>query len=338
MPVGSLPTNWSYSAGGTGLSAEVVAVGTERGFATLDVRVFGTATAGGDVQINFETATAITAANAQHWCAALYARLVGGALTGVAPKLAVIENTAAGALVTSGSAAFTPSASFGRYSHTRTLAGGGTVARVQPALLLTITNGAAVDVTLRLYHAQMEQVAAAGLGPSSVIMTSGVAVTREADFLTGSLLGAWFNVAEGAIAIEFMPSGLPATGTFPRAVSLNDASTANEIATLVNGTNKRLVGFIRAGGVDQADSTANTPFTLAVDATVAKQALRYKANDFAISNNGAAVIKDASVTIPTVTQMQFGRTASSNIGSFWVRRFRYWNKTLTDAQLVEFSK
>ena len=84
------------------------------------------------------------------------------------------------------------------------------------------------------------------------------------------------------------------------------------------------------GGVTQADGTGTF-----VNSTAFKAAGAWAANDFAHSFNGAAVVTDGSVTLPTVTTLQMGGLAGSVQGNCHIREFHYWPERKTNAFLVQ---
>jgi hypothetical protein len=157
-----------------------------------------------------------------------------------------------------------------------------------------VSSGTTINYTgdgssgLYLYGIQLEQ----GAFPSSYIQTAGASVTRSADTLTmtGSNFSTWWDAAGGTFLVE---ADTPGVGTRP-IISLDDDGTNEQIKLYTSGTSLKLT--IIDGGSTVADITigtitANTPF---------KVAFRIKANDVAVSLNGAAVSTDVSVTLPTV--------------------------------------
>lgn len=147
--------------------------------------------------------------------------------------------------------------------------------------------------------AQLEE----GSTPSPYIPTNGSAVTRNADDLTQLLsnIPGW-NASEGAMVVKW---GADADAN-QRAAAISDGSNTNRLEIARNSSNALLALVYEA-------STAQAYLTLATDATSGpfKEAMAWKANDFAGSVNGAAVVNDAAGTVPTgLTTAYLGASAA----------------------------
>lgn len=158
---GTLPTAWGFDASTTGLSRQVVGSGVQDGRPYLDLRIFGTAAASNYVAVYLDGGASgfVTgdAAAVSFWLS-----LVAGSTAGLAtmPRAAMNENTAANGYVAGGSgASAAPTSIPARYTYTRTLSGGATVAKAFPYLLFDVTSGAAIDITLRIAAPQLEESA-----------------------------------------------------------------------------------------------------------------------------------------------------------------------------------
>lgn len=163
----------------------------------------------------------------------------------------------------------------------------------------------------------------AGASASSYIPTSASTVTRAADSATLSTLSNWFNSNEGTILGQFDNY---ATGT-RTVVDINN-STANESIRLRSiATNPYFT--VTDGGSDQADLNGGT----LVANTSCKFAGAYRVNDFAACINGGTVQTDTSGTLPTVTQMILGNSASSNILNGHLQKIVYYPRRLSDSEL-----
>lgn len=180
----TLPTNWSVVAAG-GLTTTVMDIGTETGPGGgtqnyIDIRVdVGTATAGTH-QINFDVITNADAAvtvgpSGQSWTASFGAKLQSGTMTGLAGRATLIAYNSGGASVAQFANPITISSTAARFSSSAVLTG--TAAYARATLQLVVTNGAAVDATIRIYMPQLEQANDA----SAPIATSGTAATRTQD-------------------------------------------------------------------------------------------------------------------------------------------------------------
>ena len=176
---GALPTGMGRTVV-SGLTYDVVSIGSGAYGPYIDLRVYGTNSSGGVAfpGVNFTSGTTIVAATAQTWTGSFYSALIAGSASGVtAFNVNMVEGTAAGGYVTNGVTTYSPTSSVQRAIQTRTLSGGATVARVYLAQSQTIAAGATVDYTLRVSLPQMEL----GAFATSPIPTTSVAVTRAAD-------------------------------------------------------------------------------------------------------------------------------------------------------------
>jgi hypothetical protein len=326
---GTLPTNWPFQAGGSGLSVSIVGTGTESGISYLDWRVSGTASANVSPTICFDRATAATG---QAWTTSSYVRLAAGSLTGVtAATLSLIEETSGAVFVTGAlySIPLPTSASLisQRSTATRTLSGGATVGLIRTNLTIDVSSGSTVDVTLRIGLPQLEQ----GAFATSPILTSTATVTRAADVasITGANFTSWYNQAEGTFYGEFARSAIDTR--FPATFTVSDNTRQNEIY-IVTGQNGSAQGqfSVTTGNVLQAYLTVTglaAPATNKVSGT-------FKLNDFIVATNGALSNADTSGTIPTVDRAYIGLRgdgAASINGT--IKRLTYWPTRLPNAML-----
>lgn len=171
---GTLPNLWAWFTS-TGLNRQIVGVGVEGGRRYMDLRIYGTATSGGTLVLYTSQIAALTG---QTWTTSMYIRVVAGTAAPLAYYLNIAEYTSGGAYIRESFSAPLTLATSGplanaRQAFTRTLSGGGTVANLGSQLYMIVSNGAVVDVTLRLAVQQTERAAAA----SADIFTFGSAVT-----------------------------------------------------------------------------------------------------------------------------------------------------------------
>jgi hypothetical protein len=170
---GTDPTNWVLSPAASGLTKEIVATGTESGIAYIDVRYYGTPSAGTNVTISFEAANSVAASSGQTWTQSTYVKLQAGSFTNTTTTLSLLGTNG-----TSGTEAFTSSTITStpsdlqncRLSVTGTLAQA-TTTHVQPRVRIGYTVGAAFDITLRIGVPQLER----GSVATAVNPTSGTA-------------------------------------------------------------------------------------------------------------------------------------------------------------------
>jgi hypothetical protein len=179
---GARPTNWA-GANPAGLSEEIVSSTVIDGIEVLTVRFFGTADATANRTLYFDANAAITASNGQAWTGSLYFQVINAPSPPTNYRSVITERTDAGSFIAQESVNIQNSSVFSRKSQTRTLSGGGTVARVQFGVDFPVVNGQSYDFTIRIGLPQMELSSVA----TSVIKTTGSAQTRNADVITDDL-------------------------------------------------------------------------------------------------------------------------------------------------------
>lgn len=163
---GTVPTGSSISAGASGITRSIAAVGTDGGIPYIDIRLNGTASAGVTSIFLFFSGTTISASVGQAWVAAAYFKLQAGSMTGCSCRIGLIEG--GGTTTPSTTQVFTPTGAdlyTQRIPVSRTLTVSNT-AYIRSLLYVAITNGATVDITLRVGAPQMERASAI----SSVIL------------------------------------------------------------------------------------------------------------------------------------------------------------------------
>jgi hypothetical protein len=116
---------------------------------------------------------------------------------------------------------------------------------------------------------------------------------------------------------------------FPRILQISDSTNSNAIIILWSDSISRLYAAVSVSGVTQADP-GNNGLTQTAEY---ESAFAYKANDFAISNDGLSVQTDTSGTIPTVDRMFIGKDVGSSSFNGTIRRVAYYSVRLTNAQL-----
>ena len=191
---------------------------------------------------------------------------------------------------------------------------------------LVRVNGAAYY----MYGAQVEQSAV----PTSYIPTVAAAVSRTADglIMTGTNFSAWYNAATGSIVVDHDLNGFGAVNN--PLMSIDDATANNKITLARVTPGLGSLAVTTASVAQVAHNTANA----ALATTVSKVAAAWAANDFSLVLNGGVPALDAVGTIPTVTQMRLGGvTPVAAYLNGHLRRIRYWNTRLTDAQLQQAS-
>ena len=175
-----------------------------------------------------------------------------------------------------------------------------------------------------IYGAQLE----AGSFATSYIPTVASTVTRNADVatMTGTNFSTWYNQSEGVfVADADSVVGNLAAINIP--ASASDGTFSNFIRTYIFSGVRG--ASVTTGGVTQADLSVAGHTSNAIS----KWAFAYKANDFALSVNGAAALTDASGTVPVVDRLGIGSLNNANQLNGHVRTIAYFNTRLPNAQL-----
>jgi hypothetical protein len=320
-------TNLILSQPGSGVSAAIVATGTEAGMAYIDVQVSGTASAAistDNFLLQLEGTQQIVAAMSQTWSGSFYARIVAGALAGTL-SLDLAERTSTGASATINKATVTPTGTLSRLTRTVALSNAST-AYVMPVLRWGCNSGTVVDFTLRLMGPQCEQ----GTTVSSLILPpvgSPAASTRGQDFVTANFA-------------SLFPSG---AGTLLMACSLVDASvSANQtLAQVEQDANNRFLIRSNSSGAFQAlrvtggASSSATGASIS-DATLFRCGMAFDgAGRVAASLNGAAAIAVTGGPTSGLTTLRLGYSDSGALvqsGEFGSARA--YSYAMSDADLA----
>lgn len=178
--------------------------------------------------------------------------------------------------------------------------------------------------TVVLWGAQLEALPYS----TSYIPTSGASATRLADSVTGAGDVNTFNSTEGVLYAEI--AALANDGTF-RLISLNDGTTNNTVYIGYDASSNRITFAVRVA--TSFVFLNNYDISNATD--VAKIALKYKENDFALWYNGTEVSKVTSGAVfstNTLTKLGFDRVGSLPFYGK-VKDLRVFNTALTDAEL-----
>jgi hypothetical protein len=185
------------------------------------------------------------------------------------------------------------------------------------------TNNTASSIgTVIFYGAQLET----GSVPTSYIKTEASTVTRVADQFARTLSNE-FNPFEGTLFAE----GVFSKNREQVFLFLSDGTLDNRVQVGLLSTG-RPVGFINTAGV--------TEFNQDLDLgdlrnTTVKVALSYKNNSAFIVANGVASAIDASVALPTVTNMRVGSIdATTSVYNGTISTAQYYPKALSEAECI----
>ena len=157
------------------------------------------------------------------------------------------------------------------------------------------------DNYIDYYGFQLE----AGSYATSLIHTTGSAVTRSADRAVNAGNSDLFNDNEGVLYCEIkaLANDLQIEG-----ISISDGSISNRVAIFKWSSSNKMRGRVTSGGTN----TLNDNFDVSDITEYNKMAVKYKVNDFAIWLNGKEVFTDTSGAIPSgLNQLAF---SSSGVG------------------------
>ena len=167
---------------------------------------------------------------------------------------------------------------------------------------------------------------------TSYIPTSGSTVTRATDTaeITGTNFSGFFNQSEGTIFFENAQNNLT---NIPFAYDFSDGTTNNSHRFLYISTINPVPIKVRTK-VSNANIT-DISFTAPSVGQFQKTAYGYKANDFALSVNGANVLTDTNGAVPTVINKLTIGDAFSGVNAFsgHIKRLAYFPTRQPNATL-----
>jgi hypothetical protein len=277
----------------------------------------------------FELNSQIAALQNQNWSESLWISHVAGSFANIsATSLNIRQSNILGSQVAATVVTFSqPTSTLARVSGTATLSEV-TTAFVTPGFRLTIANGAAIDITLRIGLPQLEQ----GAFSTSAIPTTTAAATRAADVavMQGANFSNWYSQSEGTVFVSHAGS---AGNASRRVFSINDGTINNTIQVIgSNGAGTQAnYAEVFVGGVSQAQ--LGTGAYASGDQT---SALAYKLNDIGFSKNGSAALTDSVALIPVVTQLQIGQLLGVFLNGH-IRRLAFFPRRLADAELTSIT-
>ena len=325
---GTNPTNWAVTLTADGITQEVSAVGTENGIAYIDIRYYGTPTAGTNRSISFETVNQIAAISGQTWTESVYVKLQAGSFSNTSTTLNVLGTNG-----TTGTESFSSSAITStpsnlrqcRLSVTGTFANAGTT-HAQPRIRIGYTVGVAIDITLRIGLPQLEL----GAFATSVITTTTAAATRSADVASVNTLSPWYNASNSTLFVDYVWEGLKSVAG-QRIVVIDNGATTNYFGMTATSGNTMQNPVVIAS---TTEATNSTPTTTYAANTSYKQAVALELNNSVGAINGVAGTPDTVVNVPTgLTTMRFGASSAGVTSNIWFRRITYYPRRLSNAEL-----
>ena len=336
---GGSPTNWSVSSTGSGVTREIVGVGTERGIAYIDIKYSGTPTVTGSAGIGFELLNGIAAASGQTWTGSTYIRLASGSLSGTACTLSLLETNGTSGTVDN-SKVISPVAGelpTSRDSYTATLSGGLTT-NIQLRIRIGFVINVPIDITLRIGLPQLEL----GAFATSVIPTTTTAVTRAADVavIQGANFSNWYNQSEGTVYGEIDVIGYASSGTFPATLTFSDGTGNNRIGVSSTNTGVNLYPYfeVTTFGVSQVGlyGASSASFGVNVQRRVVGA---YATNDFAFTTQGLATQTDLLGLVPIVNRLNIGTNAiGTSALNGHIARIAYYPRRQQDSALQRLTQ
>ncbi len=162
---GTIPDNWHTKANLNGLTRTIVGFGTDTasGFPYIDIRFNGTTNASSNIPIFFDGNIANTPASAStQYTLSCYWYIVAGSAANITSFAMQWDtyNTGATYLTTQGGTVTAPTGTQARVALTATTAAT-TMTELNTYVQINHASGQAIDITLRILGAQLEQAAAA---------------------------------------------------------------------------------------------------------------------------------------------------------------------------------
>lgn len=323
---GALPTNWAQS-NTTGLTASVIAVGTDHGIPYIDVRVNGTTATGTTNNFVIETATQIAALQNDVWTSSVYLALTSGSLTNISAVKNFIQplTNVGGSLTTASTSVTVTNASLAsqRCVVTETLPDASTAFVRNFVQITSAAAPVAIDITLRIGAPQLEKAAFA----TSPILTTTVAVTRAAEVLSARLPSTPGNGA--SMVVETMPRSVAQT-VFAQ---VDDGSDANSLKlSSPTGSNYGYTSTVSSVAIANSTITGAPAVGTALKFGISSSA----ASRLGVCLNGGAVTVDTTAGSfpPGMTTLRPGRLQAATTGeNSWCRALRFWPRAISDSEL-----
>lgn len=172
----------------------------------------------------------------------------------------------------------------------------------------------------------------AGQFASSYIPTTTTSVARTADSCIRTL-GAEFSATAGTVVVQGRTGGGVEAAVAQSVWAICDGGTNNRFNLVRVAASTSFDHRVVTGGVLQNTGTDVVISNL----QQFKSAMAWAANDLAASFNGAAVLTDGSMTLPTVTQVELGTVAGASTGNCHIRCFDYYPVRLPNADLLRLA-
>jgi hypothetical protein len=185
--------------------------------------------------------------------------------------------------------------------------------------------GTYVAVDILIYGFQVE----AGSYATSLIHTSGSAVTRSADAANNAGNSDLINSTEGVLYAEI--KALVSENVF-KAISISDKTSTDRVTFSIYQS--ALYAYVASGGTGQF----NVNYTPSTILEYNKIAIKYKANDFAFWINGQEVSTDTSGSAPTgLNELAFDKGDGGDDFLGNIKSVMVFKEALTDLELEKLT-
>lgn len=307
----TIPTGW-LAGGAAGTTKSIVGVGTEDGITYIDIRWVGTTNATTITQ-PMSAITETAALPGEAMTHSFYQRLVGGSLTNVTATRTTLAWYDSGSVsLSTDVGTHTPtSASLASQRVSLTATSPASTAYVQSQLRLTVTNGAAIDITIRIGLPQLERSSSA----NAVMETSGTAGGTRSTVnttLTSRGLSMWearTNGIRNSVAAGATVGTIGSGGALPTNWAVNLSTTGLSADVVETGTENG-IAYVDLRIYGTATATANV--TVTFDTTLSNAAL------------------DTEIWTASV----YARTVSGSLPATSSLKFQFYNAVPASVQTV----
>ncbi len=312
----------SINGSQAGVTAEVVATGTENGLPYIDWHIYGTNSSGGVYFFNITDTNTVNISAGYNLTVSAYLKLVAGSTSGTTIRLYQHYRDGSNALLSSTTLDVTPSitSNLTRFFNPST-APTSSATLQHKGIYVRMANGATADITLRVAGLQVEE----GEFATSYIPTSGSAVTRAADSLTIPTSGGWYNQSAGTVFTD--QSYVSETGSgFPMFWRFDDGTGGNRWNTFFSQSTNDIRFNAFNGGSGQGAFIGSSGVSGSIVMAVGQAE-----NNTNVAFNGTLDTTKTAWAVPTVTQLRLDQVNTSI--SKWTKEFRYYPLRVEDAQL-----
>lgn len=345
---GTFPTNTVVSNTATGLNYSVVGTGLEDGMPYMDVRLFGTSSASGElgfVPMNYIPAAAVNEA----WVSFLYARLVSGSMSPFAYATWEIMGRTAGASTQSKTVSLMGMTTDRLVTQRFALGLNLTTAGIDGAdsrLRLNVASGTTVDVVIRLGACQLSRARVhAPFTPTYGAATS--IVGRELVEVSGAPFAAAYNGVQGAVSARFSQDSDAANAAFDaysNVLSLvNDAGGGTDLMRMLTralpslgaNTDGQASWRVDVGGSATAEPVCGTRVLRLQTAT---RVAAFATNNFNMAQRGVKATLDTLGALPTgITRMRLGSNTGDALGDVFYQEIAMYDVRPSDDDAARMS-